>query len=264
MSEIINRLILNADYFLLLLCRTGGLFFPSPIFGRSNIPAIAKICFIIALTLMFFLIRAPTEVVDYGALAEFFFKCLCELVFGVILAFISNLFFSLVSFTAGQLMDMQMGFGIVNVYDPQNNTQIPMIGNILNLLLLITFFGVNGHLKLVEIIYITLEKFPVGNISISYETGMAALEIFALAFTLGVMVAMPVIAAGIILELAIGVLIRTVPQMNMFVVGIPVKIFIGLLVLAATMPMFINFSDTIFSEMFAGVEKMFSNFNVGA
>lgn len=263
MSEIVNQILINADYFLLLLLRVGGLFFTSPIFGRSNIPANAKICLIVALTIVFFVTYPTPSAIVYGSMLEFVFKCVCELLLGVCLSFVTNLFFSLVSFTAGQLIDMQIGFGIVNVYDAQNNTQIPMVGNILNLVLLIVFIGVNGHLRLVQIVNVTLEAIPVGNIVFSAELGLVALEIFALAFTLGVMVAMPIIASGLILELAFGVLIRTVPQMNMFVVGIPIKILIGFVMLLVTIPMFVNFSETIFTEMFIGVEKMFSTFAVG-
>lgn len=259
MSDFIISVLNNADYFVLLLFRVSGLVFPSPLFGRVNIPAQAKISLCLALTVLFFVCRPITANIAYSTLFGFAFLCLCELLLGMSLAFITNLFFTL-TFTAGHMIDMQIGFGIVNVYDIQNNTQIPMIGNLLNVMLLIIFFAVNGHHKLISIIDVTLEALPLGHLTFNPNIGLVALEVFALAFSLGVMVALPVIASGLVLEICFGVLVRTVPQMNMFVVGIPLKLFVGFIILLLLLPAFVSFSETIFTEMFNGVERMFSTF----
>ena len=135
-----------------------------------------------------------------------------------------------------------------------------MVGNLLNILLLITFFAVNGHHKLLSIIGVTITAMPVGNISISPTLGLMALEVFVMAFLLGVMIALPVTASGLLLEFCFGVLMRSVPQMNMFVVGIPMKLVVGFIMLILLMPTFVGFSETVFTQMFEGVEKMFSTF----
>jgi flagellar biosynthetic protein FliR len=176
------------------------------------------------------------------------------------LAFVTNVFFSLTAFTAGQLIDMQIGFGIVNVYDIQNNTQVPMMGNILNLMLLLVFFAVDGHHRLIEMVYLTVDAMPIGALVLTRELGWAALEIFARAFLLGVMMALPILASGLTLEIAFGVMMRAVPQIHMFVVGIPMKMLIGLFVFMVTLPIFGNYSSLIFSEMFAGIGKIFATF----
>jgi flagellar biosynthetic protein FliR len=263
MSEAINRIIANADYFVLLLFRVSGLIFTSPVFGRNIIPARVKIGFIAALSFLFFYAAPPARGIEYDTLFGFALIGVGELMMGVALAFITNVFFAL-TFVAGQLIDMQVGYGIANVYDPQNNTQIPMMGNLLNTVLLIVFFAVNGHHRLIDIVYLTVERMPVGSLTLTPQTGLVALEVFALTFVLGVMVAMPIIASALILEIALGVLIRTVPQLNMFVVGVPIKMFVGLVTLMFMAPVFVNFSGKIFSEMFSGVEKMFRAFAVAA
>ena len=237
--------------------------FVSPIFGRVNIPARAKVGLMVSLTYLFFVSFPPVAPIAYTTLVGFALICINELLIGVAIAFVTNIFFSL-TFIAGQLIDMQIGFGIVNVYDVQNNTQIPMVGNILNLVLLLVFFAVNGHRWIIQMMHLTLEKLPVGNLVFRPEIGLVAAELFAKSFLLGVMVAMPVIASGLILEITFGMLIRTVPQMNMFVVGIPIKILVGFVVLLFTIPMFVDFSATIFQEMYMGVEKMFSTFVVAS
>jgi flagellar biosynthetic protein FliR len=263
MSGTINSILANADYFVLLLFRVSGLIFSSPALGRNIIPSRVKIGLIAALTFLFFTAAPPSRAIEYDSLFGFALIGMGELLTGIALAFVTNMFFAL-TFVAGQLIDMQLGYGIANVYDPQNNTQIPMMGNLLNTVLLITFFAVNGHHRLIEIVYLTLERLPVGGVSLSPQLGLVAFEIFSLTFMLGVMVAMPIIASALILEIAFGVVIRTVPQLNMFVVGVPVKTFVGLITLTFMTPVFVRFSDRIFSEMFSGIEKMFASFVVGA
>ena len=260
MSSVINAVLGNADYLILIVFRVGGLVFTSPIFGRVNLPPLVKICLITAVGYLFYLVFPQTVEIQYTTLLGFVLICASELLLGIALAFVTNVFFSLTAFIAGQLIDMQLGYGIVNVYDIQNNTQIPMMGNVLNLMLLLVFFAVNGHLRLIEAIYYTIDRMPIGTLIISPEMGIAAAEVFIRAFMLGVMMALPVIASGLTLEICFGMLMRAVPQIHMFVVGIPMKMLIGLAVFAFTLPVFGNFSNRIFEEMFSGVEKMFATF----
>lgn len=258
MSEAVSLIFSKTDYFVLVLFRVGGLVFTSPVFGRTQLPAKAKIGLTAALGYLLFVTLPPAQI-EYNSLIGFALICMSELLIGIALAFVTNIFFAL-NFVAGQLIDMQIGFGIVNVYDPQNNTQIPMMGNLLNLIMLIVFFSVNGHHRLIQIIYVTAEKLPIGNLVFSPSIGMTALEIFTMSFVLGVMVALPVIASALIMEIGFGALIRTVPQINMFVIGIPAKLIVGLVVMFFIIPVYVNFTGKVFEEVFMGIEKMFSTF----
>jgi len=250
----------SADYFVLVLCRVGGLVFASPIFGRVNVPMLAKVSLIAAISYMLFATFPQTGALQYSTLMGFVLIIAGELLLGVALAFVTNIFFSLTAFTAGQIIDMQIGFGIVNVFDIQNNTQIPMMGNVLNLMLLIMFFAVNGPLRLIEMIYLTIERMPIGALVFSPSIGITALEIFARAFLLGVMMALPILASGLMLEICFGMMMRAVPQIHMFVVGIPLKMLVGMIVFSITIPVFVGFSARVFDEMFLALEKMFATF----
>ena len=250
----------NADYFLLLVFRVGGLIVTSPIFGRVNIPQKAKICFTVALGYMFFTIFPQTAAITYSTLIGFVLLCALELLLGMALSYVTNIFFALTAFTAGQLIDMQIGFGIVNVYDAQNNMQAPVMGNVLNMMLLIVFFAIDGHHKLIEMIYLTINAIPIGTLAFSAKIGEVALEIFARAFLLGIMMALPLLASGLTLEMIFGLLMRAVPQIHMFVVGIPLKMFVGMFVFVATLPAYVRFSSRVFEEMFNGIERMFAVF----
>jgi len=260
MTSMAVSVLMHADYFILLLLRVGGLVIASPIFGRVNIPNIAKIGLVLSLSYLLFTLYPQTVAIQYTTLFGYLFLCAGELLLGMALAYVTNVFFSLTAFTAGQLIDMQIGFGIVNVYDVQNNTQVPMMGNVLNVMLLLLFFLINGHTRLIEMIYLTIDRMPVGTLVFSATIGITALEIFARAFLLGVMMALPIIASGLTLEFAFGMMMRAVPQIHMFIVGIPLKMLVGLIVFTVTLPVFAGYSERIFIELFNGVEKMFANF----
>jgi flagellar biosynthetic protein FliR len=252
----------NIDYTLLLFLRVSGLVWPSPVFGRKTTPSAIKISFVCVLTFVMLLaFPIPEGGVSSGTQLFYAVLCMKELLFGLSMGFITTIFFDLV-YSAGQIIDMQIGLGIVSVFDIQNRSQVPVVGNLLHIVLLIVFFCVDGHLKLIAILYATFAKVPVGHVQLSMDFVTVMLEIFALSFVLAVMVAMPVLAAGIILEIAMGVLIRSVPQLNMFVIGIPVKILVGFIVLLISMPAFIHFSNTIFTEMFQAIERVFAAFHV--
>jgi len=253
-------ILMSADYFFLILLRMGGLVFSSPIFGRVNIPIIAKLGLITSLTYLMFILFPQTVAIHYSTLLGFVLLCAGELLLGMALAYVTNVFFSLTAFTAGQLIDMQIGFGIVNVFDAQNNTQVPMMGNVLNIMFVLVFFTVEGHLRLIEIVYLTIERMPMGTLVFSATIGWTALEIFIRAFMLGVMIALPIIASGLTLEIAFGMMMRAVPQIHMFIVGIPMKMLVGLIIFVVTLPVFGRFSARVFDELFLGIEKMFANF----
>ena len=258
-----DMVIQQADYFILIMLRVSGLVINSPIFGRVNVPNMARIGLALSLGFMFFIRFPQVENIYYTTLFGFVLLCAAELLIGMALAYVTNIFFSLTAFTAGQLIDMQIGFGIVNVFDAQNQTQVPMIGNVLNIMMLILFFLVNGHLRLIEILHITIDAIPIGSPVISGAIGLAVLEVFIRAFLLGVMMALPILASGLTLEVGFGMMMRAVPQIHMFVVGIPLKMLVGLIVFSITLPVFAGFTDRIFAEMFNSIELVFGTFYAG-
>ena len=108
-------ILLSADYFILLVFRMGGLILASPIFGRVNVPMVAKIGLVASLSYFMFNVFPQTVAIHYTTLFGYLFLCGGELLLGMALAYVTNIFFSLTAFTAGQLIDMQIGYGIVNV-----------------------------------------------------------------------------------------------------------------------------------------------------
>ena len=244
-----------AAQFALMMIRMSGLFLLSPVWGRSNIPNRFKIAFAVVLTIILINFYPPGDAVETN-LIGFALLCMGELLVGLVLGFVTTMFFGIV-FTAGQIIDMQTGFGMVQVYDVQQNIQIPIVGNLLNLVILLCFIVSGGHLKLVEILFRTFEALPVGQIAVDERLPAVMLEGFIRTFVLAVQVAMPVIASGLLAEISLGIIVRTAPQMNVFVIGIPIKIIIGLVMLFLVVPMFIRMTGAIYDEMFTFIGRAF-------
>lgn len=242
----------SLEYIFLLFLRVSAIIWSSPIFGRQNIPQAVKVCFSLALTYFFYIAVPQSVPVIGGAIATFALLCALELLFGMIMGYVLTLFFSL-SYTAGQIIDMQIGFGMVNVFDVQSNTSVPVSGNLINVMFMLVFFATNSHQRLFELMYDTLYMIPVGHVAFNAQIGQVIAKLFITAFLLAVRMALPVIASGLLAEAVLGMILRTVPQMNVFVIGMPLKVLIGLAMLLIIMPAYVGFTGEAFENMFSGM-----------
>ncbi|MDR2530102.1 MAG: flagellar biosynthetic protein FliR [Oscillospiraceae bacterium] len=256
MSAIAADVLTHADYFVLVIVRTGALIYASPIFGRALVPDRVKLCLILAVGAFFYSVAPPSGTISYGGLLEFTLIIMSELLIGFALAFITNVFFALTS-VAGNAIDMQIGFGMANVYDLQTNSQSPITASLLNMTLLLVFFLMDGQLRLIDMLYSTLRQMPIGTPVFAPEIGLVALEAFSKMFLTAVMVAMPVLASGLMLEFCFGAITRAVPQIHMMVVGVPLKLLVGFIVFAAIIPVYVNSAPAIFEDMFDWLARMF-------
>jgi flagellar biosynthetic protein FliR len=242
--------------FALILVRISGLFLLSPIWGRANVPSALKICLSALLSLILIGFFPPPEVFPHASLPAFLFACLGEMLIGLALGFVTTLFFSIV-FTAGQIIDMQIGFGMVQVYDVQQNIQIPIAGSLLNLILLLCFLMAGGHMDLIRILHNTFSYIPLGEVRLTAALPTVVIGAFAESFVLAVQVAMPVVASGLLAEISLGIIVRTAPQMNVFVIGLPLKTLIGLVMLVLIVPVFVQATGPVFDAMFRTLEEAF-------
>ncbi|HWR21890.1 MAG TPA: flagellar biosynthetic protein FliR [Feifaniaceae bacterium] len=255
MDRIVDAVMLNMDYFVLIFLRISALIFSSPIFGRKALPNGLKIMLCMTLAYVIFAADPNPKVIAYGNVIEYVVMCVKELLFGLVLGYVTTLMFSIPQ-TAGHVIDMQMGFGMVNVFDVQSNISVPVTGNFLYVAMMLSFFAVDGHHQLIYILQNTFSYIPVGEVALNPALGVSALEVFVLAFTLAAKVAMPMIAAGLMGEIIMGIVVRTTPQMNVFVVGIPLKIIMGFVALLLLLPVYVNFTNTVFDNMFESIHYM--------
>lgn len=160
-----------------------------------------------------------------------------SLVIGMMLGFTLNLVFVAVRF-AGDIAGMQVGFSIVNAFDPMSNSQISVISQFYYLLAVMLFFASGAHLMLISAMFqscLALPPFGAGAL-----TGGAwhLLKEFSSVFTLGLRIAAPIVIVLLLISAAMGVVVKTVPQLNVLVVGFPIKIGVGLITLGASLVFF--------------------------
>lgn len=212
--------------FSLILMRMTGLILLNPIFGRRGIPKYFQSGFALFLTIMVYAFYQGTEIqvansVQYGLLL------LKEFAVGYVLGYTMELFFLVITF-AGAVVDFQMGLSMSTIYDPQSNAQQPLSGGIWNAYMILMFFAVNGHLALTNILFTSYVAVPVGAVTFSTAMIQAILGIFVQAIVLAMQFSFPIIAIEFLVEVAVGILMKTIPQINVFVVNIQAKILIGL------------------------------------
>jgi flagellar biosynthesis protein FliR len=216
---------------LLLSARFSAVFLMTPVFHTMPIPITVRLLLVMGLAASLALPFAGNGVPvtsGLGALAASFVREVAigaTLGLGVLMAFSG---FAI----AGRILDVQVGFGIGQVFDPLTRTQVPVLTSAFGLFGVLLFFLVNGHHALLRGIAYSLERFPIGQPWTIEAVAGPVLRQAAGLFTLGFALAAPVVLCLLLMEFALGVVARNLPQMNMFVLGIPVKIVAGLLALS--------------------------------
>ncbi len=241
-------------HFMLILIRTAAIFTFSPVFGRRNVPAMFKIGFSVMLSLILYnLFPAPGSQVFN--LYEYTISCLKELFVGLLIGYVTVMVFSVANM-AGQFIDVQIGFGMAQLFSQEMGTQVSINANLLNIIMILCFFITNGHHALIRILANTFYTLPPGNYSINFNIAGVIVSVFASCVVMGVQIAMPIVAATFITEMIMGILMRTVPQMNMFIIGIPLKLIIGLMLLVLISPMFVQTTQPLFSSMYDSINDL--------
>lgn len=215
----------------LVSVRFGALFVLSPVFASFRTPVQFRVLLVMALSAMLALgLRSSLPTIDLTP-AAVLVAGVSELAIGAILAFGLFAGFGVFQF-AGKLLDVQMGFGIGNVFDPVTRAQSPMMGTLLNLVAVMLFFALDGHHMLIRGMAFSLEQIPPGRFFAELSIDSVVAQ-FGAMFSLGLVLVAPVVFTLFLVDVGLGVISRTMPQMNIFVIGIPVKILVGLLMLIA-------------------------------
>lgn len=235
------------EVFLLIFIRMAGLFVIAPIFSRANIPTYLKIGFSFMLALILVNTISNQNIV-INNIYEFAALVIREFVVGITLGYVSYTIFNAI-YIAGELIDMQIGFGVVNVIDPISNIQVSITSTFYFILCMLVFILCNGHHILIRALFSSYEYVPLGQAVFGSGLQSRILEIFGGIFLIAFKIAAPMLTAILITDVALGVISKTVPQLNVFVVGMPLKIILGLAVMVLTMPLFISIVETLIKGM---------------
>jgi len=233
---------------LLVFVRMSSIFVLTPVFGRSELPAYLKIglAFFCSYTILPLLGDVQVEYTNLFSFAAIVAK---EFLVGIIIGYVSFLVFSAL-YMAGMMIDTQIGFGMVNVLDPTMNTQVPLTGNFIYILTTMLLLAMDGHHVLLSALYKSYSLLPINGFEFTEAMVNNIGTIFSDVFLIGFKISIPVFAAMLLSEVSLGILSRTVPQMNVFVVGMPMKIGIGLITLYLMLPIFIKIMTVTFDRMY--------------
>jgi len=225
--------------FLLASCRTAGVIFFNPIFGRNSVPSIMKVGLSLAIALFAVFELGTTQVINYSAI-EFIGAMLQGFIIGIVIGFIMTLFLSVFQL-GGEVIDMQMGLSMASMYDPATKANISVTGNLLTSMYILIFFISNAHLALFTVVIKSFQVIPLGIGQVSNQVAVFFIELMYYIFLYAVQLAIPIIVTEIIAEFAVGILMRLVPNINVFVINIQIKVFIGLIVVFTIIPALANF-----------------------
>ncbi|MBD3221095.1 hypothetical protein GF314_07600 [bacterium] len=160
-----------------------------------------------------------------------------SLVIGALLAFSINLVIACVRF-AGSLIGMQVGFAIVNAYDPHTNSQISIYGQLYYLLAVLLLFALDAHLVLIRVLVTSVTVVPPFTVPDLTGGALIVLRAYGDVFSLGLQIAAPVTLVLLLVSATMGVIVKTAPQIHVLVVGFPVKIAVGMLAVSSALLMF--------------------------
>ena len=243
----------HAAIFLLLMTRVSGIFILSPFFGSLNVPVYFRVTTAFLFAVVLFPVVDALGIVDPpSTVLMYVFAVLAELFIGWLIGFVA--FISLAAINmAGKVMDMQVGFAIVNVMDPTSGQQAPLIGSFLYNLSIIVFLVTNGHHGIIAGLAESFRLVPLMEMNPGLSLPMLIANFTTGIFLTGMKIAMPVTFAILLTNVGLGILARTMPQLNIFVVGIPMQIMIGLGVLLMLIPFYVLFLDVVFNEMYGHI-----------
>ncbi|MDY3909982.1 MAG: flagellar biosynthetic protein FliR [Eubacterium sp.] len=238
----------NLEYYLLVLVRMSAFVMAAPFFGYRSIPNRVKAAISVWLSIVV-IYTVPAVPLDYEGVLGFSVLILKEMIIGIVLGLMCNLCFYIVSF-AGQIMDMEMGLSMANMYDPTTNIQVTVTGNIYNYFLMLMLVVTNMHYYIIRAITDSFSYFNIGEAIIRTDVlKNIMVDFMANYFLIAVRIVLPVFCCMLLINVILGVLTKAAPQMNMFAVGIQIKVIVGivlLIILVQTLP---TVSDFIFQEM---------------
>ncbi len=240
---------------LLLFARVSGIFSTAPLFGSRNIPTQAKVGLsaVFALSLLPLVNAEQTAGFPFSTL-QFAIEVAKEVAIGMSIGFVASLFFQAIQMS-GQFLDTQIGFSMVSVLDVQSGQQMPLMGNFQYLIALAVFLATDMHHIFIHALFDSYRWLPLLGAPVVINTVDFMVTSTAYMFVIAFQLAMPVIMVTMLSDIALGILARTMPQLNIFVVGIPLKIAIGVFMMALAMPAYVYFLKVGFHGLFNQVYR---------
>lgn len=243
-------LVAHFELFVMVLCRTTGIFLTAPALSSPVVPTLAKVLACAAVSVCLLPVAAASQ--GHAALAAgwlgFGLAAGKELLVGLVLGFFALLAYTGVQ-VAGDLLSEQMGFSMASEADPMTEEEMTVVAELATVLALLVFMAVDGHHWMLGALGKSYERVPVGGFELSGATMQRLLAAFTRMYESGVVLAAPVLCATLLTTVAVGIISRVVPQINAMMMAFPARIAIGLLMLGAALPFVVHAAQRQFATM---------------
>lgn len=237
MFEFINFGAEKLQILLLIIVRISGLFAMAPVFGERGLPGMIRV----GLVLMLSMVLVPAVSLYPMVIADSFWQLsglvLHELLIGVLIGLLYRMVFMGI-LTAGGIIGYQLGFAMVTVFDKNLASQVSIISRFWYTLAILIFLGINGHHLVISGFADSYTMVPPGVFNAGPEFSELIIKITAFVFIIAMKIAAPIMISLFLTDIALGTIAKTMPTMNVFFIGFPLKITIGLSVLAISLPVF--------------------------
>lgn len=237
----------NFEYFLLILVRISAFILIAPFFSMTNTPMRIKIGLSIFLAFLLFQV-VDLRTISYATSLQYGVLILKELMVGLLLGYFANICTNIINF-AGQVIDMEIGLSMVNILDPVSKIQTTITGNFYAYMVMIMLIITNMHHYILIAFVDTYKIIPVGEAILKPDIYLIMIQFLVDYFIIGFRIILPIFAGSLLLNIILGIMAKIAPQMNMFVIGMQLKIFCGLVVLFLMIGLLPSVSDFIFNEM---------------
>ena len=239
----------DLEFFLLVFARITAFVFVAPFFSMSNTPRRVRAGFSLLLSILLAQVLTDHNVPSYSTVLGYSILVLKETMTGLIIGLGANICMSIVNF-AGKVADMEVGLSMVQLFDPMTKEGTGFMGSFYQYILVLIMLITNMHHYFLRAIVETFSLIPIGGARFSSEKIMTVMIQFMTDFiTISFRRCLPIVAAMLLLNAILGVLAKTAPQVNMFSVGIQIKIIVGLGILFLTIGTIPSASEFIFKEM---------------
>lgn len=223
----------------LTFVRVGAILLTAPIFSSRAIPSVAKVALALFLSLILLPISTPGLDLVFDGVGTVLLAVAREVLVGVIVGFVASLMFMAIQ-TAGHVIGLQMGFAFANVIDPMNQNQISLVDQFYNILAILFFLAINGHHLLLMAMQKSFDIVPLDTFVFSDSMATKMITLTGQVLLIAAKIALPMMAALILADVALAIMARIAPQLQVFFLGMPLKIALGLLTIALALPITLN------------------------
>lgn len=239
--------LLNFEIYLLILVRMSGFIYTAPFFSQKNVPVNVKVGFSIFLSAIVFF-SMPFPPLEYYGIIGFSILIVKEAIAGALMGLFSNIAYYILAFS-GQIIDMEIGFSMVSQLDPISGIQTTLTANFYGYLVMLMMIMTNLHHYFIRAVVDSYKLISLGDAVFSPNLYELMLQFVLDYFVIAMRIVLPIFAAILVVNTVLGILAKAAPQLNMFVIGMQLKILVGLLVLYLIIGLVPSVADFIFNEM---------------